>query len=343
MESKKFTQQEETMIVKNAMELTATILYEELEMKKTQEEKFRPMPSAPVRKILSQPTPISPQYPKAPKTMYKYSDYIKEKWEPIKSKIASKKILFISALIVLAIICIICPYILGLILGLDMFILPALAITYYNYIQKRKSLNQQLSQSDEYQQAVKEAEEKAAEQTKLAVEKVQKEQEDLDAKYEAEMEQYNNVTIPQYNEEQIVWSSIREKKIAFLDEEINYNKEALNEVYDKSKLISIRYRELWILKWLYDDMSSADHDIRYATELLDRERQLFATNEMTNRTEAAINAMRSTMEDSMDAVYDAIEHGNSLQEQSIDVLSKTRRDANIGTLIGTVQRPMSFS
>ena len=40
----------------------------------------------------------------------------------------------------------------------------------------------------------------------------------------------------------------------------------------------------------------------------------------------------------MKDIFDSIEYGNSLQEESISQLSKLRRDTNIGNLIGTVQR-----
>ncbi len=67
-------------------------------------------------------------------------------------------------------------------------------------------------------------------------------------------------------EELNVWSVIRERKINFSGEELKYNNEALIDLYDSSKLISKTYRELGILRWLYEDMSTSDHDLKYATE-----------------------------------------------------------------------------
>lgn len=48
--------------------------------------------------------------------------------------------------------------------------------------------------------------------------------------------------------------------------------------------------------------------------------------------------MKQAMMIGFNAVYNAIEYGNDLQEDSIEILSKTRRDINIGNMIGTVQR-----
>lgn len=48
----KFTQNEETEIVKSARDITATIEYEEREVKRLKSESFSEPPEPPVRKIL---------------------------------------------------------------------------------------------------------------------------------------------------------------------------------------------------------------------------------------------------------------------------------------------------
>lgn len=333
MEPKKFTQEEETLIVQNAMQLTATILFEDLELKKTEAEEFRPKPNEPKRKVLAKPTPTAPQYPAKPKTTYQYSDYVKTLITPIKEKILSLKKIVLILLAIIAVITL--PFTICILVAC---IWPALVITFYLYLKKRKELNIELSKSPDYLKAIEEAEKKAAEQDAKALEEMQKKQEELDKLYEQQKNEYDTVTIPQYTTELIAWTTIRDRKIAFLQEEIKYNTEALNDLYDNSRIISARYRELWILKWLYDDMSTSDHDIRYATELLDRERQLEATREVASRAEAAIYEMGSTLTGSLNNIYDAIEQGNSLQEDSINILSKTRRDTNISNIVGIAQR-----
>lgn len=333
----KFTQTEETMIVKNAMELTATIELEEKELKNLKLRTFRVSPKPPERKILATPNNIQPQYPPMPKTTYSYTDYLKEIIDIFKKYIFYAGIAVIVILILGGLLT--DPISIALILFFSPVLLfSVLIITYFSYYTKRKILNQELSKSPEYLHAVEKAKQDAERQKKELTEKTQQEQKKLDAEYEDKKRHYENVTIPKYNKELHDWTVIQEKKIAFLEEELQYNKEALSDLYNASKLISLTYRELWILKWLYEDMSTSDHDIRYATELLDRDRQRLATQEAGKYTADAVKAIDNTMKTGFNAVYNAIDYGNELQEDSIQILSKTRRDNNVGNLIGTIQR-----
>ena len=87
----------------------------------------------------------------------------------------------------------------------------------------------------------------------------------------------------------------KKRKIAIIEEEIRLNKEALDELYANTKIVSLTYRALWILSWLYNDMSTSDHDIRYATELLDRDRQRLATQEAGNIVRKSVGQVEQTM------------------------------------------------
>lgn len=332
----KFTQQEETMIVKNAMELTATIMVEEIELRNIKSEKFRDLPNPPKRTILRKPEKIYPQYPPKPTTTYSYTEYLKEtvgKFKNLRVIGIAAIIIFLSGIIIPGLF-----FVTFLLLALFPVLIIFLIITYHSYSTKRQALNRQLSESQEYLQAVENAEKLAEKQQKEAEAEFQQQQKKLDAEYEEEKNQYENVTVPKYNEDFNTWTVIQERKIAFLDEELKCNKEVLNSLYDATKIISKTYREFTILKWLYEDMSTSDHDIRYATEILDRDRQRAITAEAGKRTQTAIYDMKQAMMIGFNAVYNAIEYGNDLQEDSIEILSKTRRDINIGNMIGTVQR-----
>lgn len=349
----RFSQPEETMIVKNAMELTATIMLEENELRKVKAERFRSLPNAPVRTILPQPNTIYPQYPPKPKTTYSYSEFLKETIKETVGKTVGKYKKYFPFAVIGVIIVVV---LLGLIKGFDYVAMLILSLGFFGvgmipliafvlialsfglYYTKCKTLNQQLAETPEYLQAVENAEREAQRKQKEAEEAVLKEQQKLDAEYEEQKKHYETVTVPEHQKAYDRWNEIREKKIAFISEELNCNKEALKDLYDASKLISATYRELWILKWLYEDMSTSDHDIRYATELLDRDRQRLATEEAGKRTASAVHNLQGTMMSGFNAVYNAIEYGNDLQENSIEVLSKARRDSNIGNLVGTVQR-----
>ena len=336
----KFTQQEETAIIKNAMELTATIIIEENELKKIKAEKFRQLPTAPSRKILSMPKKEEPKYPPKPITQYSFKDYINEVCEGIKKYFMPIGII-LAAIFILGIISDGASFIitaLGLITSLGFLIVPVIIYLYYSFSVKRKKINQDLAESPEYLNAVENAKKTAQEEYEKAQVKVKQEQEKIDADYKKQKEHYEMITVPEYNQALDNWSTVKERKINFLEEEIKLNTEYLTDLYDTSKLVSKTYRDIALLRWLYEDMSSSDHDIRYATELLDRDRQRIVTIESSRLIQSSINTMNQNMMSGFNAVYNAIEYGNELQEDTIDVLSKARRDMNVGNIVGTVQR-----
>lgn len=320
----KFTQNEETEIVKSARDITATIEYEEREVKRLKSESFSEPPEPPVRKILEKAKKVEPEYPEKPKTTYKYSEYFKEK---VMKYSLPARILRGIVLVLLALS------------GIGyLIILVLFGFSYKNYIQKKKEMNNQLANSKEYLQAVENAEKTAQKKQKELEEKIRLEQEKIDKEYATQKQQYESVILPQYNDALNLWNANQERKIAIIEEEIRLNKEALDELYANTKIVSLTYRALWILSWLYNDMSTSDHDIRYATELLDRDRQRLATQEAGNIVRKSVGQVEQTMKVGFNAVYNAIEDGNELQLDTINNLSKMRRNMNTGNAIGTVQR-----
>lgn len=320
----KFTQNEETEIVKSARDITATIEFEERELKRLKSERFKEPPKPPVRKILEKAKKVEPEYPQKPKTTYKYSEYFKEK---VMKYSLPARILRGIVLVLLALS------------GIGyLIILVLFGFSYKNYIQKKKEMNNQLANSREYLQAVENAEKTAQKKQKELEEKIRLEQEKIDKEYATQKQQYESVILPQYNDALNLWNANQERKIAIIEEEIRLNKEALDELYANTKIVSLTYRALWILSWLYNDMSTSDHDIRYATELLDRDRQRLATQEAGNIVRKSVGQVEQTMKVGFNAVYNAIEDGNELQLDTINNLSKMRRNMNTGNVIGTVQR-----
>lgn len=320
----KFTQNEETEIVKSARDITATIEYEEREVKRLKSESFSEPPEPPVRKILEKAKKVEPEYPEKPKTTYKYSEYFKEK---VMKYSLPARILRGIVLVLLALS------------GIGyLIILVLFGFSYKNYIQKKKEMNNQLANSKEYLQAVENAEKTAQKKQKELEEKIRLEQEKIDKEYATQKQQYESVILPQYNDALNLWNANQERKIAIIEEEIRLNKEALDELYANTKIVLLTYRALWILSWLYNDMSTSDHDIRYATELLDRDRQRLATQEAGNIVRKSVGQVEQTMKVGFNAVYNAIEDGNELQLDTINNLSKMRRNMNTGNVIGTVQR-----
>lgn len=323
----RFTQEEEVKILKEARDLTATIEAEEEELKELRAARFESMPSAPVKKVLPQPKKlqspqkVQPQYPPAPRANYSFSEHIKAafKEDTVKSVL--------------------------------LLILPViwLAVMYFSYSGKLNEMNKELAKDPEYLKAREEAEMIAAEKQKELDEKYREEQEKLDEKYREEQkildeeydklkQHYDTVTLPDYNKRLEEWSNKQEIKIHIIENEIELNKESLEELYGETKLVSAKYREIWMLDWLYEDMSTSEHDLSESITLLNNERQLEAIKDAGDRTNKAVNNMRRDMNLGLGAVYAAVDEGNYLQSETASLLAKTRRDINIGNVAAASQR-----
>lgn len=295
-----YTQEKETEIVKDAMTLTVAIQIGEAELAKQKAKQFKAKPEAPQREKLKVPQ-VTVQTPPEPTTDYRFADFMK----------ANKKYILIS--IVLA----------------TCFI--GLIYSYYKYTEKKKEIVAQLKQGDEYQNAVKVAREKAESEQQKINEDIARKQAEIDAKYTADLEKYNTVIIPEYERECEVWKIAQKSKIDMLESEVEFNKATLDALYAETKLISVRYRELEILQWLYDELSSSDITFERAIDLYNDATLQATMKQVGDKVANAIDNMHDAMNSGFHAVYDAIDSGN-------EILAKTRRDQNLANTIDIVQR-----
>ncbi len=305
-----FTQQEETEIVKDAMTLTTAIHIGTKELARQKALQFKKMPAAPTKQVLNVPK-ITAQIPKPQKSTYSYFNYLNDKFE-----IDSNKILMRIFL---------CFITFGLYLCYFLF------TTFQEYIKIKREKDNALATNPEYLQSVADAKQHAIDEQQRINDEIARKQQEIDEKYESDLKHYQTTIIPDYNREFDQWKNNQQEKITILAEDIKLYHETLNNLYESTKIISVHYRELWILRWLYDDMSSSDHDIRYATELLDRDRQRYATMISAQMVTEAVNSMHSSMIAGFNCVYEAIESGNA-------ELAKMRREQNLANVVGIVQR-----
>lgn len=317
-----FTHEEQVEIVRRAFSLETAIMVEGANVDLIKSQKFdrfpayadvfsETPPSKPQRQVLPPPAPIEAVLPEPPKTAYSAIDHLKAKpyWA------VALAALFILALIGDHLLFYSISYDLDRMVDTLSLIcklaFPVCLIAFFVSVsQEKKRKNQELANSPEYLQSVASAQRRAADERAQADLRTQTEQAQLDAQYEAELERYNSVLLPsyekarkdneaeyaemriEYEQDKAEWDEKRLEAIAALEDDITANKAALAELYDTTGIISMHYREIPILEWLYDDMRSSDHDIRYATELLDRDRQRIATIEAGARTTDAIDRLR---------------------------------------------------
>lgn len=293
-----YTQEQETVIVKDAMTLTAAIEIGEAELNKQKAKQFKSRPTAPQYIKLDIPQ-VAVQIPPEPKTDYSFTDYLKD-------NMAISIVFFL--------------------------ITPLLLIyLYYQYRKKKSEIEEQLKQSDEYQNALKEAKNTAEmEQQKINAE-IGLKQAEIDEKYNTDLKHYNDVVIPEYEREYEAWNISQKPKIKMIDEEVIFNKDTLDALYTSTKLISVRYRHLPILQWLYDELSSSDISFERAIDLYNDDVLQKTVRNVGNNVTNAINDMHSSMTSGFNAVYDAIDSGN-------EILAKTRRDQNLANTASIIQR-----
>ena len=194
-------------------------------------------------------------------------------------------------------------------LGLLLFVLGMYGLP-ATYFRKRRELNKELAESPQYLTLVDATKMKNLELREAAEKEAKEKQVALDKKYEKELAHYNSVVIPsyeatvadhkheyekmqeEYSRDKAEWEEDKAKIIALLSEDISAKQESLAKLYDETKILSIHYREIPLLEWLYDDMRTSDHDIRYATELLDRNRQRVVQEEGVDRVRNCINILK---------------------------------------------------
>jgi len=323
----KYTKDEQIQIVGWAMNLEAAIQSEKAQLSALRNMRFKSKPTPPAT-----PETVKPNYPKAPKISF--SNYLKDDTSTIGKLLTKQNIIkIVIALIVLEIIGAILSATalsgIGILISVvSWFIVPAVGglyvKEYLEFLKNRKELSNKLAENTpEYVTAYNEAE-------RIAKEK----QESLNLQYEKEKEKYETQLIPMYNQELSNWEASQEMKINIISDDLNANLNAQENLYNETKLVPKNNRSLNDLIWIYEDMSTSEHDFERAIDMLNANKQLAQSQQI----ESAIHNMNNNMQNSFSAVYYAIENGNDIAEEINNKLGKTRRDMNISNIVSTVQR-----
>lgn len=301
-----YSHDEETEIVRKAMLLETAIAIEKVDLADLKSEEFDRFPD--YETVFQDKRPVAPQretctvakvddlpIPKPPKCDYTLKQHcIKQPYWVV--------MLLVGFLLMTSSRS---SYMFGMFLGaVGMYGLP---ITYFR---KKRELNKELAESPQYLTLVDATKMKNLELREAAEKEAKEKQVVLDKKYEKELAHYNSVVIPsyeatvadhkheyekmqeEYSRDKAEWEENKAKTIALLSEDISAKQESLAKLYDETKILSVHYREIPLLEWLYDDMRTSDHDIRYATELLDRNRQRVAQEEGVDRVRNCINILK---------------------------------------------------
>lgn len=334
----KYTREQQIEIVKWAMNLQATIESEQAQISMLQNSKFRAKPLPPSHQKAQ---PIQPNYPTAQKSNYSFSNHIQNDKSFI-GKLFSKKgiIAIVVAIVVGNILGIVLQgvgakiHFFGVIGMLIMticgFIIPACVIVfiikYVEYLGKRKEYNNQLANSPEYLNARAEAE-------RVAKQQEADNQKKLDEQYETAMATYNS-TLENYNSELAEYESKKKIELSILNQDLSLNINALTELYDTTLLIPKNNRALNELIWMYEDMSTSEHDFERALDMLNANKQIANTEDIKSQMSNLTNVMYQGLTE----VLNSIDYSNYQLDEINNNLGKVRRDINLGNIAAASQR-----
>ena len=356
----KYSKDEQTNIVGIAAELEATIIAEKNEIPKIRNEVFpKLMPKEPSFIDVEEPQYVSPEVPGI--TVQEFYEWA-SKNSGINNFVFKMKTLSLVVMILLMLLGAIFVFVLGIVSTFSEFnpVLLILAVVFaglsvYIFILRLKK-NKQYDKykaetleagenSSEYQEAyaiaVKEADDKnavlkAEYETKLKA---------VQDEYEAAKSNYKNVLIPEYNREKAEWQKKQEYKISFLKDDLSKNIDALSTLYSNTKLIPNTYRSIDKLVWIYEDMSTSEHDIERAIDLLNHKE----LKEELQQIQSQISDLQDTMVTGFVGIYSAIQEGNQIQSEMLSNLESIRKSVkannymNVGMLIQNHKRNKMLS
>lgn len=119
--------------------------------------------------------------------------------------------------------------------------------------------------------------------------------------------------IAEWNMELDSWMKAKQAKITFVQNDLKENIEALDVLYTTTKIIPNTYRTTSKLLWLYDDMSSSEHDIERSIDMLNHKE----TSDLLRNMNKSVNEVKSVLTLGFNAVYTAIQENNALQNEII--------------------------
>lgn len=129
----------------------------------------------------------------------------------------------------------------------------------WQYFQKKKEDTERIRNSEAYKQQCAAIDRDIAEK-----------QAKSDTEYEAALQNYNTVTIPQYQKELEAWKEQHQKQILETKSALSEARAALTEHYENTKILPMQYRKIETIQYIYDMISSSDYNVKQAIDLYDR-------------------------------------------------------------------------
>lgn len=148
-------------------------------------------------------------------------------------------------------------------------------------------------------------------------------QQNYDAEYAAAKEKFDSVTMPKFQAEYADWEKAKNERINQVEQKLTKLQKDLTELYEQTRIVPVQYHNIYALQYIYDMISTSDYDVRQAIDSFDKSEQR-RLDEMRLQEQQQANAL-------------AMEQNDLLDEQNT-IAQKARRDANIASVVGAVQR-----
>lgn len=143
------------------------------------------------------------------------------------------------------------------------------------------------------------------------------------AKYEKDMDEWKNDLMPRYEIDKVKYEAKKREDIANCKAAITHDKREISRIYGETKILPTAYRNLPILEYIEEFMTSSNFDVDRAIENYDRDQQR-AIDEKRFQQEVYYNQLQEQMVDA--------------QERANDIADRARRDANRADFVAAVQR-----
>lgn len=295
--------------VKKALDLSSKIDDLEERQEQIQDQHFREEPSAPIHER------IGKQYPPIKLTMkkdYTILDWMITfiPWIVIVATLISDGMLFNSDGTGIA-----------LLFGLLVFsAIPQLIwMLIYRFSIWGRIKESSIAKSSKYKKQCAEIDREVAER-----------QAEADAKYDAEMQEYNEVIMPQYQQEKAEWNARKKDTLDKIRKALDYFNNELSQHYQLTKIVPLNYRNTHTLSEIYTIMANSAYDVDRAIDIYDR-------NEQRKLDEARLREQQRANRLADEQNRLAYEQNQLLDEQN-SIAEEARRDANRAATVAAIQR-----
>lgn len=180
------------------------------------------------------------------------------------------------------------------------------------YRKNKKAAIEKVVNSEEYKQ-----------QYAIAKAESDKLQQNYDAEYAAAKNEFDTVTIPEFQQEYAEWEKEKDKRINQLNQELIKVQNDLTDLYSQTRIVPVQYRSIYALQYIYNMISTSDYDVHQAIDSFDKSEQ------------RRLDTLRLQEQRHANAL--ATEHNDLLDEQNY-IAEKARRDANMAYVVSAVQR-----